>query len=136
MGGTVNQSEVIDYITTEFDGVTTTVADENLFFFYDPAQMFPFATLMVNDANDEFSDLNRPGVYRLNIGVDKETFVTLVGDGAGEYDYTAFDTIMPHPVYGRQRWISILNPSDTTFAEKIHPLLADAYARDVRKHTK
>ena len=132
----MDQQSVIDYITTTFDGVTTAVAEDNLFFFYDPTQMFPFATLMVNDVNDAFSDLNRPGVYRLNIGVDRETFVTLVGDGAGEYDYTAFDTIMPHPVYGRQRWVCIVNPSDVTFAKKIQPLLADAYARDVRKHTK
>ncbi len=131
----MDQQSVTDYITTTFDGVTTAVAEDNIFFFYDPTQMFPFATLMVNDVNDQFSDLNRPGVYRLNIGVDKETFVALVGDGEGEYDYTAFDTIMPHPVYGRQRWICIVNPSDATFAEKIQPLLAQAYERDVRKHT-
>lgn len=131
----MDQQSVTDYITTTFDGVTTAVAEDNIFFFYDPTQMFPFATLMVNDVNDQFSDLNRPGVYRLNIGVDKETFVALVGDGEGEYDYTAFDTIMPHPVYGRQRWICIVNPSDATFAEKIQPLIAQAYERDVRKHT-
>lgn len=131
----MDQQSVTDYITTTFDGVTTAVAEDNIFFFYDPTQMFPFATLMVNDVNDQFSDLNRPGVYRLNICVDKETFVALVGDGEGEYDYTAFDTIMPHPVYGRQRWICIVNPSDATFAEKIQPLLAQAYERDVRKHT-
>ena len=131
----MDQQSVTDYITTTFDGVTTAVAEDNIFFFYDPTQMFPFATLMVNDVNDQFSDLNRPGVYRLNIGVDKETFVALVGDGEGEYDYIAFDTIMPHPVYGRQRWICIVNPSDATFAEKIQPLLAQAYERDVRKHT-
>lgn len=131
----MDQQSVTDYITTTFDGVTTAVAEDNIFFFYDPTQMFPFATLMVNDVNDQFSDLNRPGVYRLNIGVDKEMFVALVGDGEGEYDYTAFDTIMPHPVYGRQRWICIVNPSDATFAEKIQPLLAQAYERDVRKHT-
>lgn len=132
----MNQSELSDYITNTFAGVTTAVAEDNLFFFYDPAQMFPFATLMVNDVNDQFSDLSRPGVYRLNIGVDKETFGALVGDGAGEYDYTAFDTIMPHPVYGRQRWVCIVNPSDAIFAEQIQPLLAAAYERDVRKHTK
>lgn len=132
----MDQSAVADYITTTFANVTTTVADDNLFFFYDPAQMFPFATLMVNDVNDQFSNLDRPGVFRLNIGVDKRTFEALVGDGAGEYDYTAFDTIMPHPVYGRQRWICIVNPGDATFAATIQPLLADAYNRDVRKHTK
>lgn len=132
----MDQTSVSDYITKTFAGVTTAVAEDNIFFFYDPSHMFPFATLMVNDVNDQFSNLNRPGVYRLNIGVSKEAFGALVGDGAGEYDYTAFDTMMPHPVYGRQRWICIVNPSDATFETKIQPLLAEAYERDVRKHTK
>jgi hypothetical protein len=132
----MNESEVIDYITGSFEGVTTAVADDNIFFFYDPEHMFPFATLMTNDVNDQFSNLTRPGVFRLNIGVDKETFQSLFGDATGEYDFTAFDTIMPHPVYGRQRWICVVNPSAATFESQIQPLLATAYQRDVHKHTR
>jgi hypothetical protein len=132
----MDEKAVIDYITSTFDGVQTITADGNLFFMYDPQQMFPFATLMTNDINDQFSDLERPGVFRLNIGVSKETFRALFGDEKGDYDFTAFDTFMPHPVYGAQRWICILNPSDATFAANVQPLLAEGYERDVRKHTR
>jgi hypothetical protein len=132
----MNETDMIDYITRAFAGVTTVVADDNTFFFYDPDHMFPFATLMTNDVNDQFSNLARPGVYRLNIGVGKETFLSLFGDAAGDYDFTTLDTLMPHPVYGRQRWVCVLNPSAATFESSVQPLLAEAYDRDVRKHTR
>lgn len=132
----MNEAAIIDYITGTFAGVETASLDGNMFFFCGAERMFPFATLMTNDVNDQFSDLTRSGVFRLNIGVGKETFQALFGDAAREYDFTALDTIMPHPVYGRQRWVCVLNPSDATFAATVRPLLAEAYGRDVRKHTK
>jgi hypothetical protein len=50
------------------------------FFFHVPGDglpkdhRFPFATLVTSDEYDRFSDLNRPGVFRLNVGVSKRTF--------------------------------------------------------------
>jgi hypothetical protein len=72
--------------------------------------------------------LRRPGVFRLNIGVSRATFERLLGADA-EPDYTALDRILPHPVYARQLWVSILNPSDATFADVVIPLLDEAHAR-------
>src|SRR4026209_2432613 len=71
-----------------------------------------FATIVTTDEHDEGapSDLARPGVFRLNIGVGRETFERLVG-GMVEPDFAAFEQILPHPVYAKQLWISILNPS-------------------------
>lgn len=132
----MNETAMIDYITKTFAGVETVTVDGNTFFFYGAERMFPFATLMTNDVNDQFSNLSRPGVFRLNIGVGKETFLSLCGAEAAEYDFTAPDTIMPHPVYGRQRWVCVLNPRAATFEATVQPLLAEAYERDVRKHTK
>lgn len=40
---------------------------------------------------------------------------------------------MPHPFYGNQHWVSVINP-DTTLATT-KDLLADAYDFAVRKHT-
>ena len=45
---------------------------------------------------------------------------------------------MPHPVYRRNHWVCVLNPSEKTF-EKLKPLLAEAYAiavRRIRKRSK
>jgi hypothetical protein len=85
----------------------------------------------------------------LNIGISKQTFRSLFGmtklasdqedaaesdDAPGEYDFTALDQVMPHPVYGRMYWVSVLNPSDETFATKVQPLLAEAYDMAASKY--
>src|SRR4051812_2881777 len=113
------------YITDTLKGVDVVVDSDNSFFFYNPDSSvppdhrFPFATIMTNDLNDEFSNLNRPSVFRLNIGISKQTFRSLFGlperrsdsedtaesnDNEGGYDFTTLDQVMPHPVYGRQYW--------------------------------
>ena len=101
------------------------------FFSLDPEKHWPnFATIVTTDEHDEGapSQLSRPGVFRLNIGVGRATFERLVGSMA-EPDYAAFDHVLPHPVYARQLWISILNPSDVTFRDVAVPLLTEAHDR-------
>jgi hypothetical protein len=140
----VNEEAIIKYIHATFDGITSVTVSDNSFFFYDPEQKFPFATLMTNDDNDQFSNLNRPGVCRLNIGVSKATFRALFGapsSDAGEavtsdYDFTALDKLMPHPVYGKMYWVCILNPGPATFQKVVQPLLAEAYDMAVNKYAK
>jgi hypothetical protein len=73
------------------------------FFSLDPEKHWPnFATIVTTDEHDEGtpSDLSRAGVFRLNIGVGRETFQRLVG-GMVEPDYAAFEVILPHPVYAK-----------------------------------
>ena len=101
------------------------------FFSLDPEKHWPnFATIVTTDEHDDGapSRLSRPGTFRLNIGVGRETFERLLG-AIAEPDYAAFDRILPHPVYAKQRWISILNPSEATFRDVIVPLLDEAYER-------
>ena len=141
----MNEAEITRYITDTFDDVRITVQEENSFFSYDPEQKFPFATLMTNDVNDRASNLSRPGIFRLNIGVSRDTYQSLFGpqpawgkDGGvvdTGHDFTTFDQFMPHPVYAPMSWICILNPSEATF-ETVKHLLAEAYEIDVKKHAK
>jgi hypothetical protein len=101
------------------------------FFSLDPEKHWPnFATIVTTDEHDEGapSRLSRPGTFRLNMGVGRETFERAVGS-IGEPDYAAFDRVIPHPVYAKQRWISILNPSDATFQDVVLPLMTEAYDR-------
>jgi len=35
--------------------------------------------------------------------------------------------MLPHPVYARQHWVCILNPSAETFERSVWPLLVEAY---------
>ena len=101
------------------------------FFSLDPEKHWPnFATIVTTDDHDEGapSNLARPGVFRLNIGVSRETFERLVGSMT-EPPYAEFDLVLPHPVYAKQLWISILNPSDATFRDVVLPLLTEAHDR-------
>jgi hypothetical protein len=139
----VDQASITQYISSTFTGVDAVVAAKengapevawgDSFFVYDPARnlpeskRFPFATIVTQDYGefDNASNLNRPGVFRLNIGVGKETFAKLFS-AEGEHDFTELDRLMPHPVYGRNHFVCVLNPSDSTF-ETIKPQLAEAY---------
>jgi hypothetical protein len=101
-----------------------------MFFSLDEKHWPNFATIVTTDEHDEGapSDLARPGVFRLNIGVGRETFERLVGSMEAP-DYAALDRLLPHPVYARQLWMSILNPSDATFRDVVLPLVAEAHDR-------
>jgi hypothetical protein len=100
------------------------------FFSLDEKNWPNFATIVTTDEHDEGSpsDLARPGVFRLNIGVGRETFERLVG-AMDAPDYAAFDRLLPHPVYAKQLWISIVNPSDASFRDVVLPLIAEAHDR-------
>ena len=159
----MNEASIIQYIIDAFDGVDVVypeasggpeIAWGDRFFIYDPDRnleanrRFPFATIVTKDYGDfdHASNLNRPGVFRLNIGVSKDTYRSLFGPppsslgaaGAGDtgHDFTALDRLMPHPVYAPQSWVCILNPSDATFQAVVRPLLADAYTLTVSRHAK
>ncbi|MEA2641519.1 MAG: hypothetical protein QOF51_2913 [Chloroflexota bacterium] len=137
------------YIAETFAGVDVVVATEGIaagdtFFIYDPERnlepqrQFPFATIVTKDYGDfdRASNLDRPGVFRLNVGVSRETYRSLFGPqpappgAAGMvdagHDFTALDQLMPHPVYAPQSWVSVLNPSAETI-ETLRPLLAEAH---------
>ncbi len=136
----MDEASIREYLVASFPDIGITDASGDSYFFTDPEKMFPFATLVTSDAHDQVSDLNRPGVYRLNIGVSKQTFSALFGPdragaGGGEYDFAALDRILPHPVYGKMYWVCVLNPSAGTF-ETVKGLLAEAYEAGMRKRSK
>ena len=111
------------------------------FFSFDPEKHFPnFATIVTTNDYDEGSDLDRPGVYRLNLGLSRATFERLVGAAldpqAPPPDYAALDTLLPHPTYAAQLWISILNPSAVTYRDVVLPLIAEAHDRLAAQHAR
>ena len=150
----MDQEAIVQYVTDTFPGVEVLRPDDGPgagdTFFYaaaqrdvDPSRRLPFATIVTKDYTDwdEASRLDRPGVFRLNIGVDRDTFVALfhhpptaeATSGAG-YDFAALDCLMPHPTYAPQSWVCVLSPSPATF-KSIRPLLAEAYELTTARHT-
>jgi hypothetical protein len=132
----MDDTTIAEYIIHSFEGVETTQAFTYTFFFYRSERKLPFATLAAADNEyDRVSNLDRPGVFRLNLGVRRETFQSLFGAGKvdlGAYDFTALDTLMPHPEYAGQHWLCVLSPGAATW-ERAQALLAEAYARAARR---
>ena len=119
---------IISFLMTTYPETDLVAIPGAWFFSLDPEKHFPnYATIVTNDEHDQASDLERPGVFRLNLGVDATTFERVVVDP--EPDYTALDTIIPHPVYAAQRYIAILNPSWETWESTVVPLIAVAHDR-------
>ena len=96
-----------------------------------PERQQPWATLVSSDAYDSASDLDRPGVFRLNLGLPRERFRELV-DPAASHDLTAVDVLLPHPIYAGQNWLCVLNPEETW--PVVRELLTEAHAFAVRKY--
>lgn len=104
------------------------------FFFVGDDHRLPFVTFADSDNDfDSVSNLNREGVFRVNIGVSKETFQKLVGEPTSEpIDYTRLDTFLPHPDYARQHFVCILNPSGAN-VEITKNLIVEAHAIAARR---
>jgi len=120
---------IVRYILDTYPEADLVDAMNAYFFSLDPEKHWPnFATLVTTDEHDDASDLDRPGVFRLNLGVDRPTFEQ-VAAAVPDPDFRAFDTLLPHPVYGQQLWISILNPRNETFERTVVPLIRLAHDR-------
>lgn len=140
--GVLDERAIARHIRERFDGIVPVDAWGETSFFYNPGRALPrgvyFATLKSRDgANDRASRLDRPGVFRLNVGIGRATYRSLFGalparPAAGGvvdtgHDFSALDVLMPHPVYGWMAWVGVLNPGAETFA-RIEPLLVEAHA--------
>jgi hypothetical protein len=146
----MDATEMTLYICETFDGVNVLEGSGDSYFLYDPQRdlpperQHPFATIVTGDRHDQVSGLDRPGAYRINIGLAKAAYVALFGaaptrrDEKGVletgFDYAETDRLMPHPVYGSQHWVCVVNPGEATL-ETVRTLLAQAHEFAARKHT-
>lgn len=143
----MNINDIEVYILENFKDVHSLNSWGEKSFFLNPKQQLKrgtyFATLKEKDGdNDKASHLNREGVFRLNIGISKERYLSLFqilpkrpAKGCfidGNYNFQKTDIILPHPVYGWMGWICILNPSVQTF-EICKDFLNDAYNKAMKK---
>src|SRR6476469_9808148 len=99
----MDEASITQTITDTFAGIHPVDAWGDTFFFYNPDRERPdevyFATLKRKDDDyDRVSHLDRPSVFRLNIGIGKSTYRALFGTGDvvdASYDFTAFDQLLP-----------------------------------------
>ena len=124
----MTQDEVEAFVS----GLENVQRDENFgysFFFVGDDHRLPFVTLANSDNEfDNVSNLNREGVFRINIGVSKATFERLMTEARSKpIDYAVLNVFLPHPHYARQHFVCILNPSGEN-AEITRRLIVEAHA--------
>jgi hypothetical protein len=147
---------LVQAIERQLPGIVTTTGSGDSFLFYDPDgvtrpdQRFPFCTLVTADRYDAASDLDRdPAAYRVNLGVDRASYEELFGPAPREavgtevldtgFDYTALDTLLPHPFYAPLHWLCVVNPGEGTRAplgallEQAHDLAKRRYDNQRRR---
>jgi hypothetical protein len=112
------------------------------FFYVGPDRRQPFATIVEHDVPgfDEASQLDRPGVFRLNLDLGRAEFERLFGfppkdfeEHRNEFDFARLDTFMPHPGYALYGFGSIVMPGPQMLPE-IDRLLTTAHARAADRH--
>ncbi len=101
----------------------------NVLFFVGDDHLVPFVSIATKDQDfDNVSQLNRPGAFRINIGISKATYAALIGDAAGNpVDYTQVNTFLPHPHYAPYNFICITQPAGDKTARTME-LIAEAHA--------
>jgi len=111
------------------------------FFYYAPDGRLPQTTqpygtvVTKNLPGDTESDLDPPGRWRVNIHVGRPALSGLTGEEP--HDHAVTDTVLPHPVYGAQGWVCVVNPGPRTTDTVLRLLRGahdDACVRFARRH--
>ena len=141
---------IIEDLCNALDGVVPKASWGETSLFYNPGKALPhgvyFCTIKEKDgANDQASNLNRDGVFRLAIGLPPSTYVMLFGSKPARpskgavvttgHDFQECNLLMPHPIYAWMGWAQILSPNQEQY-EKIRPLIVQAYELARQKFSK
>lgn len=113
------------------------------FFYYSsdgriPSSRQPYATIVTKDyPGDTTSRLGEVGRWRLNIHVGRRVFAELLGYtpsmiNPSVVDHAADDVFNPHPMYGEQGWVGVVNPGVRT-CDSALLLLQNAHLGDRRR---
>ncbi|CAM4516608.1 DUF6194 family protein [Corallococcus exiguus] len=133
MTGAISLEALAEYIQDAFKDVHMDTSTPDLFFFAGDERKHPFATIVTRDTEfDHHSELDRDEVFRLNLGLSKESFQKLFPQLDPNVDYTDLDVLLPHPAYSRMFWLSVLNPSHETL-RLLRPYLKEAHSIQVNR---
>ena len=126
----MNAEEILNYCLENLEDTVLVESWGEKGIFYNPENKLKrgiyILTIKEKDGeNDKGSALDRDGIYRVNLGIRKQTFLNMFtavpkrpAKGCVvelDYDFTQTDKIIPHPVYAWMSWICVLNPSSEAF---------------------
>jgi hypothetical protein len=134
---------LLERVQARYDGLALEDSWGEHALFYNPGGELPrgayFLTVKTHDGeNDCASALDRPDVYRVNLGVSTATYEAWFGPRPPRpengdvvdtgHDFTRLDELLPHPVYAWAGWVCVLSPTEETLAS-LWPLVDEAYER-------
>jgi Family of unknown function (DUF6194) len=146
----VTPNEIVEDICDRLAGVVPKASWGETSLFYNPERLLPngvyFCTIKQQDGpNDKSSNLDRPDVYRVAIGLAPASYVKHFGarpirPTSGEIvetgdDFTSLNLLMPHPIYAWMGWAQVLNPTAETYAH-VFPLIEGAHQIAIGKFNK
>lgn len=146
----MDEAAIAAHIVRTYPDVCAMDAWGETSFFYNPGRKLPrgvyLATLKNKDGdNDRASCLDRPAVFRFNLGVSKQTYRSLFGPPPARpvaggvvhtgHNFAELGQWVPHPVYAWMSWVCVLNPSAATFARAM-PWLDEAHGLTAAKFNK
>lgn len=145
---TLSPNDIITFITQNYDGVIAKSSWGETALFYNPEQRLPngvyFCTIKEKDGeNDQHSQLDRKGVFRVSIGVGVKAYEQHFSQRPARpakgqavnitHDVTALNQLTPHPVYAWMSWVQILNPSKHSL-KTLTPLIDIAFQLAAKKY--
>jgi hypothetical protein len=140
----VSRRKGVTELYVEYDSDAPESNWGNYFFYLGDDRYRPFATVVIRDMPgfDEESRLDRPDAVRLNLHVGRDEFERRFGFAPRDlrsrrtgFDFSAADEVLPHPLYGAQGWVCVLNP-DRSFSDVLTLITlahANAVARSERR---
>ena len=146
----MSPNQIIEEIVRRLPGVVPKSSWGEVSLFYNPGRLLPngvyFCTIKDHDGeNDQSSNLNREGLFRLAIGMSPKTYQKLFGErpprpakgGIVEtgHKFDALNELMPHPIYAWMYWGQILSPSEEMFSS-IFDIIDEAHQAAVLKFNK
>ena len=138
---------VIDQICSLCSGIVPKASWGETALFYNPDRLLPngiyFCTLKEHDgSHDKAASLDRPGVYRVALGLTPLSYERLLGPQPARpakggvvstgHDFSVINQLMPHPIYAWMYWMQILSPTPEMFATLI-PLILESHQAAIRK---
>ncbi|MCK9795279.1 DUF6194 family protein [Isoptericola sp. 4D.3] len=117
---------------------TPEIAWGDAFFYYAPdgqvpTTVQPYGTVVTkNYPEDDGCDLDRPDRWRVNVHVGRDRARELVG-AIERTDGVVTDVLLPHPLYGSQGWVCVVNPGERT-GEAVLDLLREAHDAARRRY--
>jgi hypothetical protein len=139
-----SNASVIVQIASSGDGSPEIAWGDTFFYVRDKSgepKKMPFTTIVTKDYSgfDSESQLNRGDLYRLNIEVGREKFESIFGFMTSEFEenrtrfnFSSLNQLFPHPVYGSNGWVSIINPDQDAISE-VNVLLDFSLERALRR---